>query len=328
MENAPHGDRERVLVIKAKGGLGNRILSAVTGCVLADLIDRVPCIDWRDGMYLNRGQNLYPELFEAHAGADPARHDTVTKVTPAVWSGKMDQHPADIIRELYPNSHSSPFIYRKLCIDLDRPDPDPPVAVFFSYLPKMRRLRRRLARSPNFRTVPENQIIRDILNLHFRPVAAVRQLVDDLMLQIPRPVIGVHIRYTDRKVPLPKILQQIERLRGTDPHAVIFLATDSAEAQEVVTTRFDRVLTLPKVLRTGGAALHINSMAHSDPLGEARAALADMLALSRCNWLVHSRHSTFSVAAALLGGIAEHRQFDVDRHNAKVVLKRWFQARA
>jgi hypothetical protein len=51
-----------------------------------------------------------------------------------------------------------------------------------------------------------------------------------------------------------------------------------------------------------------------------------MYALSSCDWLVHSRHSTFSVAAALIGGIPKSRQRDIDRSNPRVVVKRWIQA--
>jgi hypothetical protein len=45
--------RRKILLIKGKGGLGNRILSAVCGLIYADLSGRTPVIDWR-GMSANR----------------------------------------------------------------------------------------------------------------------------------------------------------------------------------------------------------------------------------------------------------------------------------
>lgn len=53
-----------LLLIKGKGGFGNRILSAATGIVIAELTDRIAIIDWRDGEYMPRGTNAYPLLFE------------------------------------------------------------------------------------------------------------------------------------------------------------------------------------------------------------------------------------------------------------------------
>jgi hypothetical protein len=112
------------------------------------------------------------------------------------------------------------------------------------------------------------------------------------------------------------------------PEARVFLATDSAQAQAAVMARIPDTLTLAKSLPEHGAALHGAAGQFADPVGEARNALADMLALSRCRWLVHSSHSTFSVTAALLGRVPGERQLDVDRFNPQVRLKNFIQARA
>ncbi|MFC3100244.1 hypothetical protein [Altererythrobacter lauratis] len=325
---AQPGALPRALVVKAKGGLGNRMLSGVTGCVYADLHGRVPCIDWRDGMYVPQGENLYPLLFESSASGDPSLYDSADVAAPAIWSGQMDRQPVDLIRAHFPKAHRSPFVYRKLCVDLSAPDPAADVAVFWSYLPKMPRLAARLARDPRFAGQSEDAIAARYLDRFFNPVAEVRDSVDALFAAIGKPVIGVHIRFTDRKAPLPAILARIDALRRANPDAALFLATDSQEAQDAVLARHGDAFSLPKTLASDGAALHFSSSSFADPVAEARAALADMWALSRCQWLVHSRHSTFSVCAALMGRIPEDRQHDVDRFNIKVVTKRWFQARA
>ncbi|RPF72751.1 hypothetical protein EG799_07700 [Aurantiacibacter spongiae] len=302
------------------------MLSAVTACVLAELVGRAVAIDWRDGMYLPEGQNLYPLLFDDSQSLDPARFDEASDVTPAIWAGSLDEHPADMIRRHFPASHRNPLVYRKLCVDLANSDPASEVAVFWSYLPKMPRLRRRLAHDARFAGRPERVIVRQTLKTHFTPVEPVLSAVDALFARFSGPVIGVHIRFTDRKAPLPKILERIRGLREQEPDAPIFLATDSAEAQDAVHASFDNVHALEKTLSAGDAGLHFRSDEAADPLTEARAALADMIALSRCEWLVHSSHSTFSVTAALIGDIPPGRQRDVDRYNVKVQAKRWFQS--
>lgn len=317
----------RALMIKAKGGLGNRMLSAVTGLVLAQLDQRRPCIDWRDGMYVPHGTNLYPLLFEAGWMGQPDLLDDASDVAPSLWAGQLARHPADIIRAHFPIRHRDPFLYRKLSIDLAGRECRQAVGVFWSYLPKLQRLRKRMARHPAFSGIRPDEVTSRLLESHFRPVQEVREQVDRIFAGQTGPVIGVHVRFTDRKVPLPKIIRRLEKLAARHPEAAIFLATDSAKAQDAILARFGNVITIDKALAADRSALHFASEGFADPVAEARNALVDMVALSRCQWLVHSRHSTFSVAAALMGRIPPSRQCDVDRYNPKVVIKQFLQAR-
>ncbi|MDJ0641451.1 MAG: nodulation protein NodZ [Erythrobacter sp.] len=320
-------DEKRALVIKAKGGLGNRMLSAVTGCVLAELNGRTPYIDWRDGMYVAPGENLYPLLFDASWMGDLTAFDDAHEVAPAPWSGHMKEQPVDIIRRDFPKSHRNPLLYRKLSIDLIGPDPEQQIGVFWSYLPKLQRLAGRMAKHHRFAGRSIDDITSDFLDRYFRPIEVVQKEVDRIFGDRPGPVIGVHIRFTDRKAPLPKIVRELERLAAQLPDANIFLATDSAEAQEAVLSRFPDTLSIDKALASDETALHFASGVFSDPLAEARNALIDMMALARCDRLVHSRYSTFSVAAALIGRIPKSKQVDVDRLNPKVAIKQFIQAR-
>ncbi|HKP05996.1 MAG TPA: nodulation protein NodZ [Microbacterium sp.] len=316
---------DRVLLIKAKGGFGNRMLSAATGVVLASLTQREAIIDWRDGDYLAVGENAYPLLFEDPAAHPPELFDHCTDVAPAVWSGELDRHPYDLMNERFPDDHSNPFIYRRLSVDLAHPDVEPAVAVFWSYLPKMARLRRRARRSSRFRDMSSDDMTRWALQRYFRPRDRIRTAAGDVIAAHAGPVIGVHIRYTDRKVSLGRIYREVTALRARMPAATIFLATDNATVQHEFRDRFDGVFVIEKELGDDGSPLH-DRVELPDRLLEAENALIDMFALSSCDWLVHSRHSTFSVAAALIGGIPKSRQRDIDRSNPRVVVKRWIQA--
>lgn len=318
---------QRALIIKAKGGLGNRMLSAVTGLVLADLNNRTGYIDWRDGMYLAPGENLYPYLFDAAWMDDLEAWDSEVDVVPQMWSGRLTDQPVDIIRRHFPNQHQNPFLYRKLSIDLVRADPGARVGVFWSYLPKLERLKGRLSRDPRFAGKSIETISREYLARYFRPVPEVVERIDSVFAQLQKPVIGVHIRFTDRKVPLGKIVGNLERLSRMMPEATIFLATDSEIAQNTILQRFDNVVTIEKALPKDGMALHYSTDSFADPVEEARNALADMMALARCDWLLHSRHSTFSVTAALLGNIPPERQVDIARLDPVVRTKQFLQAR-
>src|SRR4051794_40238990 len=316
--------RERFLLVKAKGGFGNRILSAATGIVLAQMTGRTAVIDWRDGEYLPRGEDAYPRLFESPTDHRPGEFDTHAEVAPALWRGRIDQHPTDVISQLFPNDHSSPFVYRRLSIDLAHASVREDLAVFWSYLPKMARIRRRVTRTEEFRGMSSAQLSEWALARYFRPNARVRAEVDRLFEGRPRPVIGVHVRYTDRKVSLDRIFRATARLRKKAPDALIFLATDNGGVQKEFQSRFANVFVIEKVLGDDENSLH-EHVVLDDPLLEAENALIDMWALARCDWLVHSRVSTFSVAAALIGGIPRSRQRDIDRWNVRVVGKRWIQ---
>jgi len=318
---------EPSLVIKAKGGLGNRMLSAITGLVLADLNGRKPYIDWRDGMYLAPGENLYPELFDASWMGDVSALDNETDVAPALWSGRLMEHPVDVIRREFPKQHQDPLLYRRLSIGFAGTGPAAKVGVFWSYLPKLRRLAGRMARDPRFAGKSQDAVMQDYLGRYFRPIPQVVERIDAVFDKLDKPVIGVHIRFTDRKVPLKRIISELERLSASMPEATIFLATDSEVAQSAILGRFQNVITLEKALAKDDTALHFSTDTFTDPIEEARNALADMMALARCDWLLHSRHSTFSVTAALLGNIPDSHQVDIARFDPVVRAKQFFQAR-
>lgn len=315
---------DRYLLIKAKGGFGNRILSAATGIVLAELSDRTAVVDWRDGEYMPCGTDAYPLLFESPVDVRPQDFDDRWDVVPEIWRGRLGRHPVDIISDLYPNDHSNPFIYRKLSINLRHPEGDETLAVFWSYLPKISRLWWRVRRSQRFRGSSLNDVTRWALSKYFVPNEKVREQTAALFADRRRPIIGVHIRYTDRKVSLDRIFAEVTILRKRMPSSLIFLATDNQCVQQNFRDRFSEVFVIDKVLGDDDNSLH-EQVIHTDPLREANNALIDMWALSSCDWLVHSRHSTFSVAAALIGGVPRSRQRDIDRYNARVVLKRWMQ---
>ena len=162
------------------------------------------------------------------------------------------------------------------------------------------------------------------LGRYFRPNERVRAEVERLFAGRSRPVIGVHIRYTDRKVSLDRIATEVARLKTRIPEARIFLATDNHRVQERFRRDFSGVFVIDKALGDDAHSLH-EQVVLDDPRREAENALIDMWALASCDWLVHSRNSTFSVAAALIGAIPRSRQRDIDRWNPRVVFKRWVQ---
>jgi flagellar biosynthesis regulator FlaF len=320
---------ERLLIIKAKGGLGNRILSAVSGLAFAEMTNRTPIIDWRDGSYAPLGENAYPHLFDTPITLPCDIRDADSSMpSPAIWGGgNLSLTPQAMIDKYFPQSHSSPTVYRKLCTDLNRLDASEDTAVFWCYLPKFARLRRHLLRHPAFAGQSIEAIIKRYLESHFTPNSRLRTRVAAQMAKIPGPVIGVHIRFTDRKIPLDKVQAKLRRRLRQMPDASIFLATDNADVQATIAAEFKNVFFTSKFLDAAGNRLH-HPDSTVDKLAEAENAIVDIWMLSQCDHLIHSRHSTFSETSAILGGLTGPRRDDVDRFNPYVLAKRLIQAYA
>jgi hypothetical protein len=318
----------RILLIKGKGGLGNRILSAVCGLVFADLTGRRAIIDWRDGSYAPIGTNAYPLLFDTPLKQPCEAFDAVeAPVSPALWAGHLGLTPQTMIDKFMPKSHSNPLAYRKLCTDLSRLDIPEDIAVFWSYLPKFGRISRHLRHNPRFAGKPERTIIKDYLDRFFIPNSHVLGRVNAVAGQIEQPCIGVHIRYTDRKIPLEPIKNRLRRTLRAMPNAAIFLATDNADVQQQISGEFANVHHIQKYLPADGSRLHVPT-SHQSSLAEAENALIDMWLLSRCAHLIYSRHSTFSVTSSYLGQMSPAQLDDVDKYAPAVVAKRWIQTYA
>ncbi|MQX37098.1 hypothetical protein [Roseospira navarrensis] len=314
----------RYVLIKGKGGFGNRILSAATGIVYAELTDRQPVIDWRDNTYDSTGMNVYKTLFDSPEMPDPESLNDEQSVAPALWRGRLGMNPSELISQFDPKKHSDPFIYRKYCVDLSRLDRETTVVVFWSYLPKLARLNRALRADPRFRGRSHVAINRDVLETWFRPNARIRAKVDALASADRRPLIGVHIRYTDRKTPLGAFERALTTALAKQPDAAIFLATDSGEVERRIRDRFPGVFTLAKWLPEDGGRLHNNANIPDATL-EAENALADMWTLGQCDQLLYSSRSTFSVVSAILGSARGQRALDVERANPLLRAKQAFQ---
>ena len=317
--------RQRALLIKGKGGLGNRILSAVCGLIYADLAGRTPIIDWRDGSYAPLGDNAYPLLFDTPIVQTCAATDTAAcPVSPAIWAGHLRCSTQEMIDNFMPEAHSSPKAYRFFCINLETLDVPEDIAVYWSYLPKFRRLSKHMYRDPRFSGRPLAGIIKEYLDRYFTPNDRVQGEVIRLSTQMGADAIGVHIRYTDRKIPLKAVLSTLRKRLKQAPDTPIFLATDNAKVQQTMKIDFANLYHIQKYLPANGERLHWPATDIAK-IQEAENAMIDMWVLSRCVRLIYSRQSTFSQTSAYLGKMHSKQLDDVDRYSSKVLLKQLIQ---
>jgi len=241
---------------------------------------------------------------------------------PELWTGRIHLPVREIISQEYPNSHSDPLIYRKLSAPLTSKCLNNSAEIFWSYTSKYGRIKHFLA--PQIRALGRDKVLGSVLKEYFSPPSKVMESVNELLSGRENKTLGVHVRYTDLKVPLERLVEKVKVELSKFEYRSIFLATDSRHAEEIFRHKFDNVVTHAKRYSNNNMQLHRVST-KSRSVDDAFSALIDMFALSRCAGLVYCSRSTFSETSRLLGSFDSSRLVDVDKHNLLVRAKRVLQ---
>lgn len=318
---------ERFLCMKGKAGLGNRMLAAISGLLYARLSGRTLVVDWSDFTYSNDGENVFPLLFTVEGSRDVLPDLGETSVTPPIWIGRLDASVNDLIDQLDPDKHSSATIWRKHSIDLARLDHPERVAMLWSFTHQIKALR------PHFKgslkawaALSDDAIIARVLRDDMRLNADIAAQVAGFKAENFAPeMIGVHVRYMDRRTSLADFLKHLDRKVAARPDAAIFLATDNSEAEAVIRGRYARVVTTPKWFPEGGVSMHQNPEC-PDRLRNAIEALIDMYLLAECDHLIFPGSSTFSKIASLISPMPRANVIDIERFDIRIRAKRFVRS--
>ena len=311
-----------MLLIKAKGGLGNRMLSAASAILYANATDRTWWVDWSDGIYANKPQNAYLLMFQNQQQPpvfNPTEHEFMS-VIPTIWKERVDWSPTQLMSQHFRKNHSNPLSYRKMSAPFIAESDDKQLEVFWSYTSKFGRIRKFLPKDYRDRDCA----ISMTLKRYFQPCDLVMKQVDALRDRAAGKTLGVHIRYTDLKVPIQKVLDRVATCMASEKYSSIFLATDSEYAQQLFTQKFDNVVISDKHLSKENRQLHTLKVSDSK-LDNSYAALVDMMVLAKCDALVYCSRSTFAETSRLLGDFNTEQLFDLDRYNLTVRFKRFIQ---
>jgi hypothetical protein len=313
---------EKAILIKAKAGLGNRILATLTGMTFGLLCERRILVDWADGAYAAPNVNAFPRLFASPMVDDQELDRHWLNVAPPIWRGQLDRQVVDLITQYDPRRFSDPTIYRKYCCDLSTLKHPEDIIIYWSYLPKFQRIRRHFRGDlSQYRNASEQHIIHDLMA---RLLPLEKTISDDIesfaQAEFKTPMIGVHVRYTDIQSPLKPIHRAIARFRAEQPSAGIFLATDNRAIEDAFKKQYPYVVVTPKWLPYPGEQLHYNTK-NSDPQASAIEALKDIYLLSRTNYLVYPGRSTFSYLSRCLGDFSESKVCNVERYSPDVRLR-------
>lgn len=301
----------KYLIVKGIAGLGNRMLSALTGILYARLAGRRLIIDWSDPVYSSDGSNVFHNFFQCPL-VNPDDHVPLTdSVSPSIWRAHLRESAWDMT-DLYGNFYHRDN-WKKFSIDLSKLDYQEDVLVMWSYIERVDYLR------PNFRGEFEefsrkskkeilSKLLREDLNLHPR----IRERVDRFKSDFLRgKTVGVHVRYTDHRARLWSILNRLNNLLKQEPELQIFLATDNIQIKKLFDGKYQGVITTQHWYPAPGLKIHQNPSC-PDRLENGIEALIDLYLLAECHYLIIDTSSIFSYVAALLTNAPDSNIFNIN----------------
>jgi hypothetical protein len=158
-----------------------------------------------------------------------------------------------------------------------------------------------------------NGLLRRLLREELLLRAPIRERVEEVVRGFGgETTIGVHVRFSDRRIDLVAIRRRLETLLRRVPDAQVFLSTDNAEVKALFEGAYRRVITAPHWYPPPGAASH----RHRDSPGRYAVglqALVDLYTLADCDYLIGDASSSFARLAVLCSKASSSRITYVNR---------------
>jgi hypothetical protein len=306
------------LLIKSKGGMGNRLLCTITGLLYSKLSNRVPCVDWSDGVYGDNGLNVFENFFDYQDELISVEQIDNSDLVPSIWKNHLEKSVSAIISELYPNKHSSKTIHQKLSITVTSKIHSSKTVVFWHYVDRINYLKPLLKN-----TIYSDKNKLEIIKFFLRNELTLKRSINNRIIDYKannwtKHMIGVHIRFTDRKSSLKKYINAINNQLKKNPNATVFLATDNSEVSVELSKLYKNIIETPKWMPAPGTPLH---RSQSCPNKETSAveALVDMYLLADCDSLIYAGNSTFTVVSRALSVAKDI--VDIEKYNLFIKLK-------
>lgn len=325
--------RPKFLVIKGRAGLGNRMLAAATGLLYARLTGRLPVVDWRDGSYSGDRSNAFPAFFHCPSCRSVDELPVTDSIAPAIWQERLHASVTDLERRFAPRPHvdstkryahkeNAGFV-RDSTIDLMRLDYEEEILVMWEFTSRVERLRNvHQAAVPGFPPGGPAEILRELLACEFRLRRPIRERVERFRHErLDRRTVGVHVRYTDRRVRLQAILARLEALLERERDLLVFLATDSLAVKEEIERRATAVVSTPHWYSPIGANIH-QSEESPDRFENGVEALVDLYLLAECDYLICDTTSSFARVATVLTTTPASHVVDVKPKVGSSALRR------
>ncbi|NLZ74161.1 MAG: hypothetical protein GX905_10190 [Bacteroidales bacterium] len=319
----------KYLVLKGCAGLGNRLITLTNAIQYATSSNRVLLVDWADGMFRKKGENVFYDYFDikgvTHIKSINEIETFIPKTCyPRIWG----QNPKASVYDLYEPNHANfllKFFPSKLHGRLALPH---------GYWQLKQKSSSTINRDWltikaffNRNNIPyggkySNQMKEDVvffadyippfsgkfLKKHIEPVSEIQREINNLANEwkLYTNTIGVHVRMTDKQPSnsLQYLKEKISHLNLENYQ--IFLATDNIEAEEFFQSNFKNIVFTKKWRPNGEArnkGIHQYASRNEDyemAERQLRESIIDMWLLSKCEYLIWQENSSFSRVSAVL----------------------------
>ena len=304
-------DKEQILVCKGTSGMGNRILAACTAILYGEITGCRVFIDWQEGNYADTGTNAFPLFFNCPnpvlLESLPEDCLTTESITPSVWKGKLDISFGKMREDLPKDQREN------ISVDISKDNYHEDVLVFGHYTHQIYKLRDLFKEKfEPLVAMTDAEILRLILNRDFPLTPEVDQSVEDFKREkFGESTLGVHVRFTDMKIPVDKIIEKVQKVLGRNQDRTIFLATDAEEVIGQFKGIFPNVVTAEKWFPEAGGRLHLLDV--PDKFENGVEAIRDIFLLKECDGLVFSSRSSFGRVASLLSSAPPEHIYDIEK---------------
>jgi len=298
------------LVVKPTGGMGNRLLGLMCAVPYSLMTGRQLYVDWSDFMYSDRGENVFPRLFKIRGVPFSYRLPQAAEVFPVFWRKELTK--SSLVEQLGIN-HMDPKVMDETRIELSSRYPQTVTAFWSFNLDPMRASLDHIHEHlPQFSNLTVDDICAEVMKQHILPRPAVSDQVDEFVARhFTGPMIGVHIRHTDIRMPLKETLRTVHDLKQS-LGARIFLATDNQAVEQALADLFkEDLVTMPKRYPENGKHLHSHRVAGMTNYEKALDATVEMYLLARCDAIVRYQPSTFALVSWYISGLPDERMICV-----------------
>ncbi|MEH2303255.1 MAG: nodulation protein NodZ [Nostoc sp.] len=316
---------DKFLVAKGKAGMGNRFLALLDSILYTQLTNRKIVVDWSDETYSNNRSNVFPNYFNLHHLTQASEIPSTQSVNPSLWKNNLEKSVNEVLG-LYESKadlrYNNPRIWAKYTTNMSRIDYSEDVLIRWSFLTETYKLRQHFSGDFAYLQRLSNEtilkkIIRENLSLQPNIQATIKKTIDN---SFEDNVMGVHVRYTDRKSSINTYLNFIDKICEKDPKILIFLATDNKEVEDFFRTKYTNILVTDKWYPMSGSSLHQNPEC-PDRFENGVQALVDIYLLSKCNYLIYDKTSTFGVVAKLISDIPETNTIETSQYTLRGKVK-------
>lgn len=292
---------DKYLLVKGTSGIGNRIFALATAILYSQITKRQLVVDWTDTSYGGSDNfNSFSYFFDCSVNQDLSVLPQTDDIFPEVWIGNLDMTFGGMQQKLKQEGLNKNLISCQVT-QIDYPQQ---ILVFGSYSSKIHLMKKQNYLTGKFAEYAQldvkailTKIIKENINISEHLTAKFNQFIKDKFCDY---TIGVHIRYSDMKVPVEEIYKLVEKQLKKKPTATIFLATDSQMIMEEFKQKFNNVIVAEKWFSPNGERLHQNWDECQDRLTNGIEALQDIYLLSRCQSLIFSSQSSFGYLASIL----------------------------